>query len=406
MTACFRRCATELPVEGRHAILPSARIRRKSSPDPAAGAQVETITCDWMIYRRGPELSKTANESEATSHMLASVVIRTFNESKHLGELLTAIESQVLQQCEREVIVVDSGSDDDTVAIAQGFGCRIARICPEEFSFGRSLNMGCELAQGQVLVFVSGHCVPTSNTWLAELINPIIDERCDYTYGRQIGRDTTKYSEQRVFLKYFPDGSLLPQRGYFVNNANAAIRRDTWETYRFNESLTGLEDMELARRLVRGDGRVGYIAEASVYHIHDESWAKVRHRYEREAIALREIIPEVHMTFFDFIRCTFTAFCRDTLAASREGRLLPEIPAIILFRTNQYLGSYRGSRLARKLARMHTRAYFYPHHHYERVKHANYEGYRSLTNEGTQQSCAGKELQNTAGKTTVSMDSR
>jgi glycosyltransferase involved in cell wall biosynthesis len=338
--------------------------------------------------------------------MLVSIVIRTLNESKYLRELLTAIERQGLQQRDWEVIVVDSGSEDDTVSIARDFGCRIARISPEEFSFGRSLNVGCELAQGQVLVFVSGHCVPKSDTWLAELIQPIIDKRCDYVYGRQIGRDTTKYSERRVFLKYYPNNSLLPQRGYFVNNANAAIRRETWETYRFNEALTGLEDMELARRLVCGGGRVGYIAQASVYHIHDETWAKVRHRYEREAIALREIIPEVHMTFFDFIRCTFTACCRDTLAASREGRLLPEITAIVLFRANQYIGSYRGSRLARKLARMHTRAYFYPHHHYERVKHENYEGYRSLTDESSQQPCAGKELQDASGKTAVSVDSR
>ena len=352
-----------------------------------------------------PESSIPGTKLEAINRMLVSVVIRTLNESKYLDELLTAIESQVLERCDREVIVVDSGSDDGTLAIARDFGCRIARISPEEFSFGRSLNLGCEHARGEILVFVSGHCIPKSSTWLADLTDPIIDEHCDFAYGRQIGRDTTKYSERRVFLKYYPECNLLPQRGYFANNANAAIRRDIWETYRFNESLTGLEDMELAKRLVRGGGRIGYIAQASVYHIHDETWAKVRHRYEREAIALREFIPEAHMTFFDLIRCTFTAVCRDMLAARREGRLLREAGSIALFRTNQYLGSYRGSRMARKLARMHTRAYFYPHHHYERVKHEDYEGYRSLTNEGTQQPGAGKELQNTAGKAAGSMDS-
>ena len=59
--------------------------------------------------------------------MLISVVIRTLNESKCLGELLTAIESQVLQLYDREVVVVDSGSDDGTIAIAWDFGCRIVR---------------------------------------------------------------------------------------------------------------------------------------------------------------------------------------------------------------------------------------------------------------------------------------
>jgi glycosyltransferase involved in cell wall biosynthesis len=59
--------------------------------------------------------------------MLISVVIRTLNESKCLGELLTAIESQVPQLYDWEVVVVDSGSDDGTIAIARDFGCRIAR---------------------------------------------------------------------------------------------------------------------------------------------------------------------------------------------------------------------------------------------------------------------------------------
>jgi glycosyltransferase involved in cell wall biosynthesis len=338
--------------------------------------------------------------------MKVSVVIRTLNESKYLGELLQAIERQVLEQCDREVIVVDSGSADDTVAIAEKFGCRIARISPDEFSFGRSLNIGCDLAQGQVLVFVSGHCVPASDTWLAQLIEPVLDERCDYAYGRQTGRDTTKYSERRVFLKYYPDGSLLPQRGYFANNANAAIRKDVWEKHRFDEALTGLEDMELAKRLVRGGGRVGYVAQANVYHIHDETWGQVRNRYEREAIALGGIIPEARMTFIDFIGCTLTAIGRDSLAAGRDGRLLEELAAIVLFRVNQYLGSYRGSRMAGKLSRMHTRAYFYPHHKFERVKHVNYEGYRSLTDEGAQQPGAAEKLQETARQTAVSVDSR
>jgi glycosyltransferase involved in cell wall biosynthesis len=334
-----------------------------------------------------------------------SVVIRTLNESKYLGELLAAIGNQILND-DVEVVVVDSGSTDGTVAIAEKYGSRIVYILPEDFSFGRSLNLGCESARGDILVFVSGHCVPTSDTWLAELVGPILDGSSDYTYGRQQGRGATKYSERRVFLKYFPDLSLVPQKGFFTNNANAAIRRATWERHRFDEALTGLEDMDLARRLVRAGGRIGYAAKASVFHIHDENWAQVRNRYEREAVALGAIIPEARMTLVDLARCTFTAICRDSLAATREGRLFSEFGGILLFRANQYLGSFRGSRMAWRLSRMHTRAYFYPHHEFERIKHINYEGYRSLADEGTQRPSARKELQDSSGQTAVSVDSR
>ncbi len=338
--------------------------------------------------------------------MLISVVIRTLNESKYLGELLAGIREQVLPEHEVEVVLVDSGSNDGTIAIAEHFGCRIVHILPEDFSFGRALNLGCSSARGEVLVFVSGHCVPADESWLAELIAPIAEGRVDYVYGRQIGRDSTKFSERRVFLKYFPERSLIPQKGFFTNNANAAIRRDAWARLHFDESLTGLEDMELARRLVRGGGRVGYAARACVFHIHDESWAKVRYRYEREAVALGSIIPEARMTVGDLVRCICTSICRDSLAARREGRLLREFVSVVLFRTNQYLGSFRGSRMARRLSRLHTRAYFYPHHVYERVRHINYEGYRSLADEGAQQPGASKELQESTGETAVSVDPR
>src|SRR5690606_41754809 len=40
---------------------------------------------------------------------------------------------------------------------------------------------------------------------------------------------------------------IFPQDGFFCNNANSAISREAWERYRFDESVTGLEDMELAR---------------------------------------------------------------------------------------------------------------------------------------------------------------
>ncbi len=68
--------------------------------------------------------------------MLISVVIRTLNESKHLNELLTAIESQILERCDREVIVVDSGSDDGTLAIARDFDNMELTVRAEFVHFG------------------------------------------------------------------------------------------------------------------------------------------------------------------------------------------------------------------------------------------------------------------------------
>lgn len=173
--------------------------------------------------------------------MLASIVIRTYNEERYLNELLTAISEQKNNLVEHEVVIVDSGSTDRTLEIAEKHNCRITRIEKSEFTFGRSLNIGCDFARGDYLVFVSGHCIPASQDWLDELCKPMVEEGVDYSYGRQMGRDTTKYSEDRHFEKWFPEYSKIPQEGYFCNNANAGVTRKAWELFKFNEELTGLE---------------------------------------------------------------------------------------------------------------------------------------------------------------------
>ena len=87
--------------------------------------------------------------------MKASVIIRTLNESRYLRELLQAISDQETEGLSHEVIIVDSGSTDETLKIANEYGCQITYIKKEDFSFGRSLNVGCKFCSGDFLIFIS-----------------------------------------------------------------------------------------------------------------------------------------------------------------------------------------------------------------------------------------------------------
>ena len=108
--------------------------------------------------------------------------------------------------------------------------------------------------------------MPVNNNWLINLIKPLTDNVAGYSYGGQSGRDTTKYSEYKIFEKYFPSKSKIPQVGFFCNNANSALLRSVWQEYKFNEEITGLEDMELAKRYCEEGGSVAYVSEASVFY--------------------------------------------------------------------------------------------------------------------------------------------
>lgn len=339
--------------------------------------------------------------------MLISVVIRTLNEEEHLPELLAGIQRQDLPaEHDREIVVIDSGSTDSTLAIAEQYGCRITHIAKDDFSFGRSLNQGCTYSDGDILVFVSGHCIPVDEFWLANLISPLLGGICSYCYGRQHGYGPTKFSESRVFLKYYSTASLLPQTGFFANNANAALLRSVWENFPFDETLTGLEDMHLAKRLVSNGLKIGYAAEAGVYHIHNESWRQVLNRFEREAAALAEIMPESGLSFLDFIECTARSILKDSYAAARQRAFLKNAFDIVAFRTLQYWGSFRGTRYARMVATMRRKTYFHPDKHFEQQGTPKHEGNRATTHEGAQQQGSRKELPGNGGQAPVPMDPR
>ena len=292
--------------------------------------------------------------------MHISVVIRTLNEARHLPALLASLQQQQLGGKSCEVVLVDSGSTDGTLQIAQDHGCRIVHIAKQEFSFGRSLNLGCLAAQGDVLVFVSGHCIPCTPDWLERLVAPLGKDDVVYSYGGQMGGEKTHFSEHQIFAKYFPQRSQVPQDGFYCNNANAALLRSEWERIRFDEELTGLEDMHLAKELVQRGSRIAYVAEAKVFHLHDEGWRQVKRRFEREAIALQRIMPEVHLTLLDVIRYAASAILLDLGAALNERRLGRHFTQIVAYRACQFWGAYKGNHVHRRLSRVAKERYYFP----------------------------------------------
>jgi len=288
----------------------------------------------------------------------ASLVIRAYNEARHLPRLLQGVRQQTLPDV--EIILVDSGSTDQSVSIAQAYGAKIVHIAPQDFTFGRSLNLGIAAATRDLVVIASAHVYPVYPDWLERLLEPFADASVGLTYGKQRGGETTKFSEHQIFARWFPETGVARQNHPFCNNANAAIRRALWQYSPYDETLTGLEDLAWAKQLQSQGGQIAYLPEAEIIHLHNETPRAVFNRYRREALAFKKIYPEAHFNFYDFARMTVSNILTDLVHARREATLSKVYAELFWFRFHQFLGTYQGYRQSAEWSWSLRQTFYYP----------------------------------------------
>jgi len=293
-----------------------------------------------------------------------SIVIRANNEEAHIGRLLQGIAEQTIEHV--ELILVDSGSTDRTVEIAESFqetfsgsgrSLQVIHIRPEEFTFGYALNQGMAHATQELVVIASAHVYPVYPDWLERLLAPLADPQIALAYGKQRGNANSRFAEQQIFHHWYPDRSQPRQPYPFCNNANAAMRRRLWEQQRYDETLPGLEDLDWGHRLMGLGYAISYVAEAEIIHVHNETPRRVYNRYRREAMAFKRIFPDEHFHWWDVLRHFSANALSDLAHAARQHHHLGDI---LWFRWMQFSGTYQGYRQSGPLTWQLRQTFYYP----------------------------------------------
>jgi cellulose synthase/poly-beta-1,6-N-acetylglucosamine synthase-like glycosyltransferase len=212
-----------------------------------------------------------------------------------------------------------------------------------------------------LVVIASAHVYPVYPDWLECLLHPFDDERVALVYGKQRGMHTSKFSEHRIFLQWFPEADVARQDSPFCNNANAAIRRPLWEEHPYDETLTGLEDLAWAKWAQGAGYAVSYAAHAEIVHIHNETPRGIYSRYRREAMAFKRIFPESHFNVYDFARLTATNILSDLSHAARQRVFWRHFASVFWFRYNQFRGTYQGYRHSGPVTQQLRQVFYYPH---------------------------------------------
>jgi len=287
-----------------------------------------------------------------------SIVIRAFNEEDHIGRLLDGILQQTVKDV--EIVVVDSGSTDDTAAIAERYNAKLVAIPPEDFTFGHSLNKGIESASGEIILIASAHVYPVYPDWIEQMLRPFKDPKMALVYGKQRGTPTSHFSEQQIFLHWYPEETQIPQESPFCNNANAAIRRSLWKGNPYDETLPGLEDLAWAKWALDRKYKIGYVSEAEIIHVHNESWRGIHNRYKREGMAFKKIYPNEKFGIRDFLYLFAKNAFSDMVQAARQQQLMRQALKIFRFRWNQFHGTFMGYRQSGPLTWQLRQSFYYP----------------------------------------------
>jgi rhamnosyltransferase len=181
----------------------------------------------------------------------ASVIVRARDEEASIGRTLDLLRRQTIVP---EIIVVDSGSTDRTLLIAESRCDRILQIAPERFSYGRALNLGAAAATAPIHFALSAHCFPASDMWIERALSLYQLPEVAAAAGALTlpdGRPLTG-----TVLQHAADARAHPRWGF--SNHASSWRAAIWDEFRFDEQLGGTEDKEWAWRVLHAGHAIAY----------------------------------------------------------------------------------------------------------------------------------------------------
>lgn len=207
------------------------------------------------------------------NNQLVSIIIRTKDEEKWITACLDAVYRQSYKNF--EVILVDNNSKDKTVEKSKRFKVKTINI--DKFMPGLAINLGIRASQGDYIVCLSGHCIPTSTNWLSNLIHDLQDSSVAGIYGRQEPLSFSSDIDKRDLKMVFGMDKKIQTKDPLFHNANSAFRREIWEQFPFDENITNIEDRLWGSQVIKHGLKLIYEPEASVYH-----WHGIHHDLDQE----------------------------------------------------------------------------------------------------------------------------
>ncbi|WP_034460040.1 glycosyltransferase family 2 protein [Buttiauxella noackiae] len=220
--------------------------------------------------------------------MRSAIIIPTYNG----GLLWKKVAQSINKHYKGPVIVIDSGSTDNTINIAENNGFEVYRIKPEEFNHGRTRNYGVSLASSKcdIAIFLTQDAILQNDEAVSGLVEMIQDDdKLAAVYGKQLPHDDANpLATHARYFNYADSGYILDEKNakalglksVFMSNSFAAYRVSTFqEIGGFANNTILCEDMLYAATALSSGFKVGYQPNSRVQHSHNYSAVEEFRRY-------------------------------------------------------------------------------------------------------------------------------
>lgn len=216
-----------------------------------------------------------------------SLIMPTLNAQAYIEPLQNALGQQSFGAS--ELVIFDSESTDGTPEAFEKAGARVEIVPRQSFHHATVRNRGAELAQGDILVFMTQDARPAHPEWLERLIAPLLNGTAAASFARQMPYPDANPLERFARLTNYPEVSRVVSaadierlgiRAFFFSNSCSAIRRNVFEALDGFPTHTIMnEDMLFAAKLLKSGHRIAYVADAVVEHSHSYNVPQTFRRY-------------------------------------------------------------------------------------------------------------------------------
>lgn len=294
-----------------------------------------------------------------------SIVIPTKNAGAIFSDVMAALDRQQFAG-EMEILIIDSGSSDQTLDLAKQYRCTVHKIDPAQFDHGATRDQAIALARAPIVILMTQDAVPADEHLVRSLHACFNDDHVAGAYARQIPRKQADVLTSRNVNNHLtgraglvvqhvaaPDAlaRLAPLERYVAcnfDNVCSAVRRSVWENTRFGRCDFG-EDLLWAKRVLEAGWKILYQPAAAVIHSHDRS---LRYEYQRTYMCHRKLFELFEVATIPAARyvprCLVTGIVQDSVYVIKNEsrfrqrlRLLMRIPAMSVA---SVFGQYRGAR--------------------------------------------------------------